>query len=144
MLTANRTHRHFNLPINRSFDVDRYLDENPTAPRSIAISEGNRTMHINTATLTPEQLRSIQRVARGPQRVAHSPIDTKAKPAPQFRNWAIRVNDWIERRMDKTDWHRVDMVLGAVGGFVLTGAVLYFLFEMADAVVVHAFQNVVR
>jgi hypothetical protein len=50
-----------------------------------------------------------------------------------FRSWAIRLNARIEGWMDRVDWPHIDMILGTIGGFAITGVVCWFLWVCADA-----------
>ena len=112
MITAHRTHRHFN--------IDKYLDEHKTSgpSRHLVMSEGNRTMHVSG--LTSEQQRSVR---------------SYVAPQSRFRDWAIRLNGRIERWMESIDFVRVDVWIGTVGGIAITGAFLYFAYVLVDALV---------
>jgi hypothetical protein len=87
-----------------SFDIDRYLEEHKDGP-PLDYSEANHQAGLRLIL----------------------------EPEPQYRSWAVRLNDRIERWMDSVDWHKWDMRLGTVGGFAMTGFVLYMLFHIADA-----------
>jgi hypothetical protein len=116
MISASRTHRHFN--------VDKYLDEQlATSPdngkdyypvsRSMTISEGDRVMHVSASA---EQLRQIS--------------DPRKR---RFRDWAVRFNDRIECWMERVNWKSIDAFVSKVFGVALTGVALYLIFVVLNA-----------
>ena len=87
----------------RSFDVDRYLDEQLAAQ-----AEAKR---LDGLELVP------------------------AAPPLRFRPWAAKLNARIEAWMDRADWPRIDMALGTIGGFAITGVVVWFVWVLFDTLV---------
>ena len=92
----------------RSFDIDKYLDQQLAQQKEAQRQD------------TPKDLAAKASAGRVEQPFT-------------FRAWAIRLNDRIECWLDRTDWPRIDIWLGNVGGFVLTGVVLYFGYVLVDA-----------
>lgn len=62
------------------------------------------------------------------------------QPRPLFRNWALRLNAWCERKLDTTDWMAFELKAERVCGVLLTGVGLYFLCVVADAAARHFFS----
>jgi len=104
MITAHRTHRHFN--------IDRYLAEQ-LAQQS-------------------EEKRQEAYPANGkdfnPLRAKRS-----SPSAQDFRGWAVRLNARIERWMDAHDWSRLEIWIGNLSGVFLTGFILYMAYVVTDA-----------
>jgi len=58
----------------------------------------------------------------------------KRSPSAQdFRPWAVRLNDRIERWLDRVDWVAIELRLEKLGGVLLTGVAVYFLFVVLNA-----------
>lgn len=61
-------------------------------------------------------------------------LDGQPQPQPVFRSWAIRLNDWIERKLDSTDFKAIELrAEKIVCSCVLSGAAIYLLFAVANA-----------
>lgn len=121
MISAHRSHRHFNIP--RTFDVDKYLDEQLAAQAEEKRQSEWEQFHgqpwISVDDPKPEQQRQMSQQLES--------LETR------FRGWAVRLNARIERRMDSVDWKQIDMRLGTIGGFALTGFIVYMAWTLADA-----------
>jgi hypothetical protein len=118
MITAHRTYRHFNLPC-RSFDVDAYLNQ------QLALQAEER--RLNALEANP--------LAR--------PSDLT--PLSGFRGWTIRLNERIERWMDRTDFKAIELKVERLFlPLAFTGIALYLLVKVADAVVSGAVAAAVR
>jgi hypothetical protein len=87
------------------FNIDEYLDRHKDSAPPLDFPEANHQA----------ALRSITR------------------PAVEHRGWPVRLNDRIERWMDTLDWRRVEIVLGNLGGVLLTGTSLYLIYHLVDA-----------
>lgn len=92
---------------DKPFNVEKYLDEQLAAQvdRRLTLDEYYRI----------------------PGRAPH-PAE-----APKYRGWAIRLDAWCTRQIDRVDWPAIDIWLGTIGGFALTGVVVWFLYVLADA-----------
>jgi hypothetical protein len=111
MITASRTHRHFN--------VDKYLDQQLAQAGTDKAKWEKILGHpvISVSEPTDEQIRQLV-----------CELDRS-----RFRRWAIRLNARIERWMDSVDWKRLDIWIGTISGFALTGFILYMAYIVTDA-----------
>lgn len=120
-----------NVP-NRTFDVDAYLDSQLKAPQHPGC--GPRFSESEIAYLS--RVYSDTDIAEL--------VAIRESQHPSFRGWVVRLNDRIERWMDSVDWRRIDIWLGNVGGFFLTGFSLYLLFIVLNAWLSGAIERAVR
>lgn len=119
----------------RKFNVDRYLDEQLAGQRRTNIWE---TLHDRYRSMTISDAQHEMHVTVGVR-----PVEApKPEPHP-FGRWG-RLNDAIERWLDRTDWVRVDIWLGSICGWFLSGAALYFICSVAEAWLSGAIQRIVR
>jgi hypothetical protein len=102
------------------FNVDRCLDQ-----QLLTINEGARTMHVNG--ISAEQARNLQ------QQFAPRPFTRSVENGTKYRGWAVRLDAWSTRQLDRVDWPRIDIWLGTIGGFAITGVVAWFIWVLADA-----------
>jgi hypothetical protein len=125
---------------NRTFNVDAYLDEQLVqkverpapwpAPPDIHSPVGN-TAYSHTA---PD----------GTQTIIFALGFGEWKSEPRFRDWAVRLNDRIERWMESVDWRKWDIRFEKACSAGLAIIVLYLCIIVADAFVSGAVERLVR
>lgn len=124
------------------FDIDRYLEQNKTAPPAAPTGTVYYGNGCYSAIHDPKKIAEIYRrhsdmaprdayPARRPIRIA--PDSHPSTVSYTFRPWAVRLNDWIERRIESINWKRFDELATKAGAVTLTGFVLYMLYQVADA-----------
>jgi hypothetical protein len=64
--------------------------------------------------------------------------------APQPYGWCGRLNDRIERWMDRCDWRRFEMRVGTIFGYLLVLVVLYLIGVLVEAWATGAIDQAVR